>query len=201
MTGGREIDVKGLCAMAAVVLCGAAAILVLVILVGGSKDVESKSFAVAIAFALFTLPGAAGIYLAQRRPGLLLLGALTTFAAAAAFISVIFAIWHGIGSEGPSDWRTAGVLTLISIGTGQASLILSLGRPDDSPQVAWLRWAGLLPIAVLTVLAAEDISHSGPDTGGRTYAVLGILYVLGVVLPPLVERATRPEGEPGPPGY
>jgi hypothetical protein len=191
MTDGREIDVQGLCTMAAVVLCGAAVVLVLVILAGSSKDVESKSFAVTLAFALFTLPAAAGVYLAQRRPGLLLFGALTTIAATAAFVSIVAAIWNGIGIEGPDGWKTAGVLTLVSIGSGQASLILSLARPDDSPQVAWLRWAALIPIAMLTVLAAEDLSHSGQDTSGRTYSVLGILYVLGVLLPPLVSRASR----------
>ena len=41
MTGGREIDVKGLCTMAVVLLCGVAAILVVAILIGGSNDVES----------------------------------------------------------------------------------------------------------------------------------------------------------------
>jgi hypothetical protein len=181
--------------MAAVVLCGVAAVLVLAILIGGSKQVESKSFSFALVLALFTLPAAAGAYLARERPGLLVLGALTTVAALAAFVAVIAAIWHGNIFEGNGgDWKTAGVLTLISIGSGQAALILALARPDDSPLADRLRWAGLLPIAALTIIGAEDISHAGAGASGKTYSILGVLYVLGMVLPPLVERATRIDG-------
>jgi hypothetical protein len=93
--------------------------------------------------------------------------------------------------------KTAAVLTLISIGSGQGSLILALGRPDERPRVAGLRWVALIPIAALTILGAEDIHHRGPGTS--TYGVLGVLYVLGIVLPPLVERATRTEDRLAPP--
>ncbi len=191
MTAGTEIDVRGVCRAAAVVLCGAAAVLILAILFGGSEQLESKSFTFAFVFALFTLPAAAGVYLALRRPGLAVLGALTTIAAVAAFVATIAALWHGNVLEGGGDFKTAAVLTLISIGSGQGALILALGRRDDSPRVAWLRWAGLVPIAALTILGAEDVSRHGAAASAKTYSVLGVLYVLGVVLPPLVERATR----------
>jgi hypothetical protein len=55
----------------------------------------------------------------------------------------------------------------------------------------------LIPIAALTIIGAEDISHRGP--GASTYGILGVLYVLGVALPPLVERATRIEDRPASP--
>ena len=54
---------------AAVVLCGAAAVLILAILIGDSRDLAWKSITFAFVFALFTLPAAAGVYLARRRPG------------------------------------------------------------------------------------------------------------------------------------
>src|SRR5262245_13857648 len=130
MTGRTELDVRGLCTMAAFVLCGAAAVLILAILIGGSNDLASKALSFAFFFALFTLPAAAGAYLARERPGLLWIGALTAIAAIAAFIAVIAAIWHGSILEGNGNgWKTAVVLTLISIGSGQASLILALGGP------------------------------------------------------------------------
>ena len=179
--------------VAAAALCGVAAVLILAILFGDSKELASKSFTFAFVFALFTLPAAAGVYLALRRPGLMLLGALTTIAAVAALIAILAAIWPGNILEGEGgDLKTAAVLTLISIGSGQGSLILALGRPDDSPPVAVLRWTALIPIAALTIIGAEDVSHRGP--GGNTYPILGVLYVLGVLLPPLVERATRTRG-------
>lgn len=197
MRDGTELDVKGLCTIAAVVLCGAAMVLILVILIGGSNDVASKAFSFAFFFALFTLPAAAGAYLARERPGLRWLGALTAIAALAAFAAVVAAAWQDNFFEGGGDWETAAVLTLISIGSGQGSLILGLGEPDDSPLVNGLRWAGLIPIAVLTILGAEDVSQRGPSV--RTYAIFGILYVLAIVLPPLVARATRIEDGPPPP--
>jgi hypothetical protein len=194
MTGGTEFDIRGLCMAAAVVLCGAAAVLILAILIGDSRELASKSFTFAFVLALFTLPAAVGIYLARRRPRLLLLGALTTIAAVAAFVATIAAIWPGNVLEGEGgDLKTAAVLTLISIGSGQGSLILSLGRPDERPRMAGLRWVALIPIAALTIIGAEDIHHRGP--GARTYGVLGVLYVLAIVLPPLVARATRDENE------
>jgi hypothetical protein len=198
MTGSAERQIRDLCRATAVLLCAAAAILIVEILIGGSRELESKSFTFAFVFALFTLPAAAGVYLALRRPGLVLLGALTTIAAVAAFVAMIAAIWPGNVFEGEGgDLKTAAVLTLISIGSGQGSLILALGRPDDSLPVAALRWVALIPIAALTIIGAEDISHRGP--GGGTYSVLGVLYVLGVVLPPLVARATRTEDRPATP--
>jgi hypothetical protein len=199
MTTGTEIDVRGICRAAAVVLGGAGAILVLAILVGSSRQLESKSFSFALVFALFTLPAATGVYLALRRPGLALLGALTTIAAMAAFVATIAAIWHGNLLDGGGDWKTAAVLTLVSIGSGQGSLILALGRPDDSPRVAGLRWVALVPIAALTILGAEDVSRHGAAASAKAYSVFGVLYILGVVLPPLVARATRIEDLPAPP--
>src|SRR4051794_16536792 len=136
MTGRTELDVRGLCTMAAFLLCAAAAVLILVILIGDSNNVAAKSLLVAFFFALFTLPAAAGAYLARERPGLLWIGALTAVAAVAAFIAVLIALWPGnIFESGSGSLETAAALTLISIGSGQVSLILGLGQPDDSPLV------------------------------------------------------------------
>jgi hypothetical protein len=192
MTERTEIDVRRICSIAAALLCGAAVVLILVILIGGSNDVAAKSLLVAFFFALFTLPAAAGAYLARERPGLRWIGALTAIAAIAAFIAVLVALWPGnIFESDVGNLKTAAALTLISIASGQASLILGLGEPDDSPLVSGLRWAGLIPIAALTILGVEDISNHGPAASAKTYSVFGILYVLAIVLPPLVARATR----------
>jgi hypothetical protein len=200
MRDGTELDVRSLCAIAAALLCGVAVALILVILIGGSNNVASKSLLVAFFFALFTLPAAAGVYLARERPGLLWIGALTAVAAVAALIAVLVALWPGNIFESDSgSLETAAALTLVSIGSGQASLILGLGQPNDSRLVNGLRWAGLIPIAALTILGVEDISSHGPSASAKTYSVLGILYILAIVLPPLVARATRIEGEPAPP--
>lgn len=191
MDGGSEIDLRGLCTMAVLVLCVVGAILILAIL-GGSKDAASKSVSFAFVLALFTLPAAAGAHLAWVRPGLLWLGALTAVAALAAFIAVIAAVWQGNIFESGADWKTAGVLTLISIGTGQCALILSLARLDDSPAAAALRWLALIPIAALTIIGAEDInSRPGEGASVKVYGALGVLYVLSLALPPLVARATQ----------
>jgi hypothetical protein len=194
MGGVGDSDLRGLSAMAAMVLCVVAGILILAIL-GGSKDVAAKSASFALVLALFSLPAAAGVYLGWVRPGLVWLGALTTVAAVAAFVAVIAAAWHGNIFEGGGDWKTAWVLTLISIGTGQGALILSLARLDDSPAAAALRWVALIPIAALTIIGAEDISSPGEGATAKTYGALGILYVLSIALPPLVALATREDEE------
>jgi hypothetical protein len=186
--------------MAAIALCAFAGILILAIL-GGSDDVASKAASFAFILALFTLPAAAGANLAWMRPGLLWFGALTSLAAIAAFVAVIGAVWQGNVFESGADWKTPAVLTLISIGTGQAALILSLARLDDSPAAAMLRWVSLIPIAALTIIGAEDItSRHGEGPGAKVYGALGILYVLSIALPPLVARATQMDDEmPAPP--
>lgn len=200
MAGRTELDVRSLCAIAAALLCGAAVVLILVILIGDSSNVAAKSLLVAFFFALFTLPAAAGIYLARERPGLLWIGVLTAVAALAAFIAVLVALWPGnIFESGSDNLKTASALTLVSIGSGQASLILGLGQPNDSPLGNGLRWAGLIPIAVLTVLSVSEIFDSGLGASAKVYSVFGILYVLAIVLPPLVARATRTEDESAPP--
>ena len=107
MGGGREIDLRGLCAAAALALCAVAAILILAIL-GGSEDVASKALSFAFVLALFTLPAAAGAYLAWVRPGLLWLGALTALAALAAFVAVIAAVWQGNISRAAPTGRRPG---------------------------------------------------------------------------------------------
>jgi hypothetical protein len=196
MESGTQVDVRALCGVAAVLLSGTAAVLVLVILIGGSENVASKALSFAFTFALFTLPAAAGVYLARERPALLWLGGLTTIAAIVAFVAVVAALWHGSLFEGGGDWKTAGVFTLVSMGTGQAALILSLARAGDSQLATTLRWVGVIPLAILTIVGAEDISsRHGEGAGARTYGILGVLYVLGMVLPPLVGRATRDEYE------
>lgn len=191
MGGGTQFDVRAWCTVAALALCIAAGFVILAIL-GGSKEVASKSASLGFVLALFTLPAAAGAYLGRVRPGLLWLGALTALAALAALIAVIAAVWQGNIFESGADWKTAGMLTLISIGTGQAALVLSLARLDDSPFTAALRWVSLLPIAALTIIGAEDITSShGEGASVKVYGALGLLYVLSIVLPPLVAVATR----------
>jgi Na+-transporting NADH:ubiquinone oxidoreductase subunit NqrB len=172
------------------VLCVAALVAIAVILGTSAPTSDranvSKALATAIAFAFFSLTGAAGISLGRRGSELAYypLGYLTVLLSLLALGEAIAAIWAKEPLNG--GWRTAAETGLVAFCAGNVSLLLGSARPADSPPIRWTAIGAALAATVLTVLALIEISAPGPDVSKRLMAVLAILYVLGAVLLPLL---------------
>ena len=88
--------------------------------------------------------------------------------------------------------KTAGILTLLSIGSGQVSLLFGLARgADDSDAVRIVRFAVVVPIVLLVGLAVSEIASPGSDISIRAFEVVALLYLVGIAVLPLLQRATR----------
>jgi peptidoglycan/LPS O-acetylase OafA/YrhL len=172
-----------------VVLCGAAFLLIAVILSGERlDDTSGKAIATAMAFAIFSLTGMAGISLSSRpQPAASIFGGAVTIISVAAFLSGTFAFWTEPGGDG---WELPGILFVLALGGGHAALLMKGIREDDADSVRVIRGGVLLTIAVICLLAISEISSNGSDVDPRTFGVLAVLYLLGTVLLPLVRRSS-----------
>ncbi len=193
MGDGSDQQLRQACLLAAGVICVVGLVLLAWVLGGDARSwSHTKPLLVAIVFALFSLPAMAGVYLAREWPRLALVGIATTLLAIAAFVSVVAAYWPGGVLVGGDDgWKIAGILTLLSIGSGQVSLLFGLARDDDSDVVRLVRLVVVVPIALLVGLAISEISSPGPDVSAKVFESLALLYLVGMAVVPLLQRGTR----------
>jgi peptidoglycan/LPS O-acetylase OafA/YrhL len=176
-------------------LCGAAFLLIVVILSGERlDDTSGKAIATAMAFAIFSLTGMAGISLHIRpQPAASIFGAAVAIVSVAAFLSGTFALWTEPDGDG---WELPGILFVLALGGGHAALLTKGIRDDDADGVRAIRGGVLLTIAVICLLAISEISSNGGDVDPRTFGVLAVLYLLGTVLLPLVRRNSPSDHSP-----
>jgi hypothetical protein len=161
-----------------------AAILIVLIL-GGSEDVQAKVGEASLLFVLFSINSLGGCLLIERRPELTLLGAATIGLSIAAYFVVLDSIFsHGLisTSETGSSSDAVWLLLVITLLTSQASMLLAFRRDEDSPLVNLALSVGLIALALLTALAI--LAAAGTNVGSKVYAVLAVLYLLGALLPP-----------------
>jgi hypothetical protein len=166
-----------------------AAILIVLIL-GGSEDVQAKVGEASLLFLLLSINSLAGFLLIKRRPELTLLGGATIGLSVAAYFVTLDNIFsHGLisTSETGSSGEAAGLLFVITLLTGQASMLLAFRRDEDSPLVNLALSVGLIALALVTALAI--LGAAGTDVGSEVFAVLAVLYLLGALLPPCLRWA------------
>jgi hypothetical protein len=170
-----------------------AAILIVLIL-GGSEDVQAKVGEASLLVVLFSINSLGGFLLIERRPELTLLGAATIGLSIAAYFVVLDSIFsHGListsdtGSSSDAVW----LLLVITFLTSQASMLLAFRRDEDSPLIDLALSVGLIALALLTVLAI--LAAAGTNVGSKVYAVLAVLYLLGALLPPCLRWADTEE--------
>lgn len=178
-----------------IVLLVGAALVAMALIVGdhdasAGNSVGSRVLQTAVCFALFVLPAWAGVNLVQRRPQLLVVGALTVIVAIAAGVAIPVTLWSEDIFGGGDSWQTVGILIVISIAAGQASLLLAYASDADSEAVIGVRWMTLAAIAVLAGLTIDEISSPGSDVGVKPLALAALLYLLGSALVPLLKRTT-----------
>jgi hypothetical protein len=171
---------------------GAAVLIVLIL--GHSatnEDVNSKVFAGIILFVLFSLCALAGLRLIERRPHLTVFGGMTIGLSVAAYLVALDAFF----SDGPFSTGHVSVLALaiVALTAGQVSMLLSFRRDDDTPLVDAVVLGSIAALALLVILVIVEISSSGTDIGRKTFAVLSVLYLFGVLLPPCLRWAETEE--------
>lgn len=137
-SAGRSAHVRAVVRLLIAVLCGAAFLLIVLILSdSGVDDTAGKAIGTAVALAAFSLTGIAGSNLADRRPELALFGYITIVAALFAFLGVLGAIWSSDLSG--DNGRVVGDAIVLAIATGHASLLLSSAHEDDSDAIRLTR--------------------------------------------------------------
>ena len=155
-----------------------ALVLVLLIL-GGSEGAQEKVGWATFTFVVFSLNSLPGFLLIQRRPELTLFGAT----ALALSVATYFVLLVNFFAHGWLDLRTSvGILLLITIITGQASMLLAFGRDYDSPLVKAVLTGSLALLALLAVLGI--FSLTGTEIGNKVSGTLSVLYLLSALLPP-----------------
>jgi catechol 2,3-dioxygenase-like lactoylglutathione lyase family enzyme len=163
-----------------------AALLAIVAIASGSEldETSSKVVGTAAALAFFSLAGVAGANLARRRPEIALFGYATALLSATAFVLVSAAIWEW----GDGNWNASGIAIVLAVAAGHASLLLSSARDEDGEGVRTMRAVLLLVIALLSLMAAVEISADGEDISPQAFGIVAVLYILGTLLLPLVRR-------------
>lgn len=170
------------------VLCGAALLLILLIIGGsGIDDTTGRAIGVAAAVAFFSLTGLAGSNLAQRRPQFLAVGYVTMAVSAVALL--LWVVWL-LGDPGGDAWRPGAYAGILAFALGHTSALLAAAREQDSDAIELVRGGTILALAVLVALAFVEIAESGPDVNRQAMAIVAVLYVLGVVLLPLLRRTS-----------
>jgi hypothetical protein len=172
----------------AVAVLGLAAVVLIFSILGDSEgaSLNSKVLSAVISFVPFSLIALAGFRLIERKPQLILLGLLTIILSAAAYFVLLDAFWSN-GFEGRHVAR--GTLLIIVLAAGQASMLLSFGRDDDSPLVNGVLLGTLSVLGLLSLLAVVEISDPGQDVDSKLFAILSVLYLLGILLRPLLRQA------------
>lgn len=189
VSGGGSDRVRAVVRILIAVLCGAALLLIVLILSGSRlDDTAGRAIWTAVALAFFSLTAVAGSNLANHRPGLALFGYTTVALSALAFMGILGAIW---ASDLSSDTgRAVGDAVVLAIASGHASLLLASASGGDSEAVRLTRTGTLLAMGLLSLLAIIEISSPGEDIGPKPIAVVAVLYVLGAILLPLLRRTS-----------
>lgn len=157
------------------------AVVLILLILGGSHEAQEKVGWATVLFLIFSLNSLPGLLLIQRRPELTLFGATALALSVAAY----FVLLDSFISHGWFELHTAvGILLLLAVVAGQASMLLAFGRDEDSPLVNAVLAGSLAVLALVAVLGI--VSITGTHIGDKVYATLAVLYLLGALLPPFL---------------
>lgn len=155
------------------------AVVLIALILGGSEGAQQKVGWAALLFLVFSLNSLPGLLLIQRRPELTVFGAT----ALALSVATYFVLLDSLFSHGWFELHTAvGILLLLAVVPGQASMLLAFGRDEDSPLVNAVLAGSLAVLALVAVLGI--VSITGTHIGDKVNATLAVLYLLGALLPP-----------------
>jgi hypothetical protein len=189
-----EMETRTLVRWLAPALC-VGAVLFLALDPAGERSFLSQQLKVvftAIAAVLFSLSGGAGSRLARERPQLALLGVLTAIASLLAFCGVAAAIW-AMDGNGRDSGVIVGVSLMVPLALGYVSHLLAVSSERDSVAVHLAQGGTVLALAILVLLGIVEISAPGPDVSRNSITDVGVLFLLGAALVPVLRVATGPE--------
>jgi hypothetical protein len=149
---------------------------------------DARLIGTSLGFAVFSALGAAG-GAARRRPGLEIVGVLTSTGATLSFALLILAAWL---DQTNWTWRAFGFIAVLTLAGSHASLVLKARRAGDPPLIANLTVISVLTASIDAVLAALAIAGLFHDISSgeiRFVAVLIIAMLLSTALPPILRRA------------
>ncbi|MDX6633901.1 MAG: hypothetical protein QOF06_104 [Solirubrobacterales bacterium] len=168
------------------VLCGAAFVLILIILSGNEiDDTSGKAIGTAMALAFLSLTAVAGSHLGLRQPQLSLFGFATVAASALAFLVTTVAIWSGWESD---NWKPAIYSLIVAFACGHTSVLLAGRDEAEEDGLKLARGATIALLWLLVVLTIAEISSPGNDVDPQGLGVVAVLYALGTILLPLLRR-------------
>jgi len=155
------------------------AVVLILLIVGGSEGTQEKVGWATLLFVIFSLNSLPGLLLIQRRPELTLFGATAlALSVATYFVLLVSLISHGwFGAH-----TSVGILLLLAVVTGQASMLLAFGRDYDSPLVNAALAGSLVVLVLVAVLGTFSIT--GTHIGDKVFGILAVLYLLSALLPP-----------------
>lgn len=191
----RDATVRQRLALLGIVLAVAGAIWGVVEVAGssdtyGSYTVLSKLLPTVVAAVLFSLVIGSGVRLAERQKSLAPVGFLTVLLGLIAFAAAVRqSFWHGLSG----DPNLAESLWIAAIASGQISLLLSWPRRGDRGPAMATAVLGSLATTALAVATVVEIANQGSDVSRELVGILMVAYLLGLVLVPLVDLATRRE--------
>jgi hypothetical protein len=162
------------------------AMVAIALILGGGEFDETAWRVIGSAFslALYSVLALGAFHLARRRDDLGWLVVVQLFLAGYGFVSALVAIWGGEDTEGL--WQAAGVGLVLALGAAHSSLLLGAAKADETPASRFIRQATICLAALLSVLGAIGIGAG--EGSAELVAVLGVLFLLGNALLPLVRR-------------
>jgi len=181
-------DLRGVLRLSIGVLCAAALVLILIILSGSRvDDTSAKAIGTAMALAFLSLTGVAGSHLSMRRPHLALVGHATAVVSGLAFVVTVAALWSGLDDGG---WRPAAYSLIVAFACGHSCVLLAGSAAEESDGVQLVRAGTIAALWFLVALAITEISSRGPDHA-QGIGVVAVVYGLGTIVLPLLRRSAQ----------
>lgn len=179
-------------------LCAIAVVAIVTVLEG--NDIEESSarllasaFSIAI-FVVLAMPGEN--LLRSGEPWMWFGGASLLFCAVGAATSV-WAIWEleiaaeTGGNDGEDQAKAATICFLLAVASAHGSILVrGISRRDALG--TFVRYATMALVLTLALVLSDAVMREDEPAFGSALAVLGILYVLGTLLSPLLRAGEQP---------
>jgi MFS family permease len=172
-------------------LCVLALLAIVAIAGGDFNDTDGRILGTLLSIVIYSSTSFAHVPLIERRPNLSLLAFAGVGASAIGFLVTLGAIWSDSNDEG--TWRAAGVLFVIALALANVAVLISRRRASDGPAVTAVFGMTIAGIAVLTMMLISELSEHGSEDDAfyRVLGIFAVLWVLGMVLLPILRKATR----------